>query len=226
MLINKGKSIYRKIFPKRLRILIRKIFKIFLYNFRLLKFKVILIFAKEVNIILGAALTSQKDWISTNEEWFDITKKKDWQKLFKNKRKLKRALAEHVFEHLSESEMKSALNLIYYYLIKDGTLRIAVPDGNHPNPIYREHTGINGKGADASDHKQFITYEYLKSELENCGFKCILREGYMSDGTLVNEKLTSELGFIIRSRNNKSFNMKYGWDFESANSSLIVDAYK
>ena len=204
----------------------RKIFKIFLYNFRLLKFKAILIFAKEVNIILGAALTSQKDWISTNEEWFDISKKKDWQKLFKNKRKLKRALAEHVFEHLSKSEMRSALNLIYDYLIKEGTLRIAVPDGNHPNPIYREHTGINGKGADASDHKQFITYEYLKSELENCGFKCFLREGYMSDGTLVNEKLTSELGFVIRSRNNKSFNMKYGWDFESANSSLIVDAYK
>ncbi len=226
MLLNKGKLIYRKIFPKRFRIFIRKIFKIFLYNFRLLKFKIILVFAKEVKIILGAALTSQKDWISTNEEWLDISNKEDWHRLFKNKKKLKRALAEHVFEHLSKSEMKSALGLIYFYLIKDGTLRIAVPDGNHPNPIYRKHTGINGIGADASDHKQFITYEYLKSVLEKCGFKCVLREGYLSDGRLVNEKLTSELGFIMRSRNNKLLNMKYGWNFEDANSSLIVDAYK
>ena len=226
MIKNKGKLIYRKIFPKRFRILNRKILKIFLYKFRFLKLRVILIFAKEVKIILGAALTSQKNWVSTNEEWFDISKKKDWERLFKNKRKMKRALAEHVFEHLSELEMKSALNLIHEYLIKDGTLRIAVPDGNHPNPIYRKHTGINGIGADASDHKQFITYEYLKSELEKCGFKCFLREGYMADGKLVNEKLTSELGFVIRSRNNKSFNTKYGWNFENANSSLIVDAYK
>ena len=226
MLINKGKLIYRNIVPKKLRILVRKILKIILYNFRFLKFKIILIFAKEVKIILGAALTSQKDWISTNEEWFDISKKADWQRFFKNKKKLKRALAEHVFEHLTKSEMKTALNLIYDNLIKDGTLRIAVPDGNHPNPQYREHTGINGIGADASDHKQFITFEYLKSELENCGFKCVLREGYKSDGSLVNEKFNSELGFIIRSRNNKSFNMKYGWNFENANSSLIVDAYK
>ena len=226
MLINKGKFIYRNIVPKKLRILVRKILKILLYNFRFLKFKIILIFAKEVKIILGAALTSQKDWISTNEEWFDISKKADWQRFFKNKKILKRALAEHVFEHLTKSEMTTALKLIYDYLIKEGTLRIAVPDGNHPNPQYREHTGINGIGADASDHKQFITFEYLKSELENCGFKCVLREGYMSDGTLVNEEFTSKLGFIIRSRNNKSFNLKYGWNFENANSSLIVDAYK
>ena len=122
--------------------------------------------------------------------------------------------------------MKSTLNLIHDYLIEGGTLRIAVPDGNHPNPIYKEHAGINGKGADASDHKQFITYEQLKSELENCGFKCILREGYFSDGSLVNEKINSELGYIIRSRNNKSFSRKYGWDFENANLSLIEDQYK
>ena len=226
MFINKVKLIYKKIISKRLRVLIRKIFKIFLYSFRFIKLKFILLFSKEVKLILGAALTSQKNWISTNEEWFDISKKKHWERLFKNKIKLKRAIAEHVFEHLTKEEMKSAFNLVYIHLIKNGTLRIAVPDGNHPDPIYRQHTGIGGLGADASDHKQFITYEYLKSELENCGFTCFLREGYRADGILISEKIPPELGFVIRSRKNNSLAIKNGWDFDDSNSSLIVDAYK
>ena len=55
---------------------------------------------------------------------------------------------------------------------------------------------------------------------------CSLREGYRSDGTLISEKISSELGFVIRSRKNNSLAIKNGWDFEDSNSSLIVDAYK
>ena len=226
MLLNKGKLIYRKIFPKRFRIFIRKIFKIFLYNFRLLKFKIILVFAKEVKIILGAALTSQKDWISTNEEWFDISKKKDWQKLFKNKRKLKRALAEHVFEHLSVDEMRNSLKLIFENMLKGGSLRIAVPDGNNPNPEYRKHCGINGIGADASDHKQFLTYEFLSREVEKIGFKCTLIEGYLENKELVSKSVNNNLGRVIRSRSNSINLSKKGWDFYDSNTSLIIDCFK
>ena len=45
-------------------------------------------------------------------------------------------------------------------MIDGGSLRIAVPDGNNPNKEYRDNCGINGFGADASDHKQFITFEF------------------------------------------------------------------
>ena len=61
--------------------------------------------------------------------------------------------------------------------------------GANLNPEYIKHTGINGIGPDASDHKQFIKFEYLKSELEKVGFKCFIREGYTSNGELVNENL-------------------------------------
>ena len=124
--------------------------------------------------------------------------------------RIKRAVAEHVFEHLTKDEMRTSLNLVYRYLILGGALRI-VPDGNNPNKEYRDHAGINGIGADASDHKQFITYEFLKSELENCGFKCFLREGYKSNQELLNDPLPEELGNIIRSRSNsKNTHSKQG----------------
>lgn len=226
-MINKIRLIYKVLFSSKVRFLFRRIIKFIIYRFRFFKLKFILSKKDNVNLILGAALTSEKNWISTNEEWLDITNYFHWKRLFGERSRIKRAVAEHVFEHLTKDEMRTALNLVYRYLIKGGTLRIAVPDGNNPNKEYRDHTGINGIGADASDHKQFITYEFLKSELENCGFKCFLREGYKSNQELLNDPLPKELGNIIRSRrNSKNTHSKTGWDFIDSNSSLIIDAYK
>ena len=136
MLINKLKFFYRKILSKDIRTKFRKIFKFIIYNFRFLKLKLFLALSRDVKLILGAALTSNKSWISTNEEWFDITKKHHWDRLFHEKKLMKRALAEHVFEHLTKEEMAIAFKFIYKHLTSKGTLRIAVPDGNNPNPEY------------------------------------------------------------------------------------------
>ena len=227
MLISFLRKIYRKIFYKKLRIIFRNIFKFCIYKFRFLKLKILLLFSDNVNLILGAALTSQKNWISTNEEWLDISKEKDWYRLFKYRRKVKKAVAEHVFEHLTKDEMRNALRLINLHLVKNGTLRIAIPDGNHPDPLYRKHTGINGIGADASDHKQFITFEFLEEELKKTGFKCKLIQGYTKDGNLINNDLSITNGYIMRSRNKfPQKTNKLGWEFPDSNTSLIVDAYK
>ena len=181
---------------------------------------------KKVKLILGAALTNQEGWLSTNEEWLDISNKLHWKRLFKGRKLLKRAIAEHVFEHLTKEQMKNAFQLIYEHLYEGGTLRIAVPDGNHPDFNYRKNTGINGIGADAADHKQFLSFETLKYELEKVGFQCIQMEGYNKVGQLTVKKLTPELGYIHRTRHNKGKFTKQGWDFIDAQTSLIVDAYK
>ena len=188
--------------------------------------KIGILIKKDVKIILGAALTSQKGWFSSNEEWLDISNPLHWQRLFSNKRNLSNAVAEHVFEHLTVKEMERALFLIHKYLIKQGTLRIAVPDGNHPDREYRENTGIKGIGPDAKDHKQFIKYEFIKELLESKGFRCKLIEGFLSDGKLVNNKLKIDLGFINRSRSNKKFIFPKEWNFKDSNTSLIIDATK
>ena len=91
MLVNKVKNLYRVLLPIKFRSLVRKILKVFLYNYRYIRLKSSLFFLKEVQLILGAALTSEKNWFSTNEEWFDISNSNDWKNLFRNKKKLKRA---------------------------------------------------------------------------------------------------------------------------------------
>ena len=80
---NKITYIYRLVLPKELRFSIKKIIKFFYYRFRFVNLKLFLILSKRnVNLILGAALTKQKGWFSTNEEWLDISKEKDWERLF------------------------------------------------------------------------------------------------------------------------------------------------
>ena len=112
-------------------------------------------------------------------------------------------------------------------MIDGGSLRIAVPDGNNPNKEYRDHCGINGFGADASDHKQFLTFELLSHEVEKIGFKFTLKEGYMKNNKLISEKLNFELGTVMRSRSNENnINAKEGWSFPDSNTSLIIDCFK
>jgi predicted SAM-dependent methyltransferase len=179
---------------------------------------------KNIKIILGAALTTQKGWVSTNEDWLDITNAEDWSSIFKSKRIIAGVVAEHVFEHLTEFEAVSALKHISKYLMPGKKIRIAVPDGNNPNSEYIKNVGIGGDGPDASDHKQLYTAEKLIDLLSGCGFRAELIEGYTKDFHLVRRDYSIEHGFIRRSRANKEMNNeKYGWDFVDAGTSLIVD---
>ena len=219
------KNLYRLI-PKSIRLHLRKGLKYFVYKYRFLNLKLGIYLEKDIKLILGAALTNQKGWFSTNEEWLDIANKKHWERLFHTKNSVNNIVAEHVFEHLTIDEMKNSINLIYMYLKKNGTLRIAVPDGNHPDPIYRCNTGIKGIGADASDHKQFIKFEFINNLLQEIGFETKIREGYLKDGTLIKSDIEIDLGFIKRSRSNNFFDFKEGWDFYDSNTSLIIDCIK
>ena len=180
-----------------------------------------------MNLIIGAALTKQKGWFSTNEEWLDIAREKHWKRLFNSKKRVKKILAEHVFEHLTLQEMQTALKLIYENMILGGSLRVAVPDGNNPNFEYRKNCGINGIGADAADHKQFITYELFREEALKVGFEVKLIEGYQKNKQLISEEIDFELGYVMRSRRNINYLLsKEGWNFPDANTSLIIDCFK
>ena len=220
--------IYRHIFPKELRIFFRKSVKFFYYKFRFINLKLNLIFTKNyVNLILGAALTKQKGWFSTNEDWLDISRENHWRRLFNSKKRVKKILAEHVFEHLTLQEMQNALKLIYENMALGGSLRIAVPDGNNPNFEYRKNCGINVIGADAADHKQFITFELLKREASKVGFEVQLIEGYLNNKQLITREFDYDLGYVMRSRKNlNNISSKDGWNFPDANTSLIVDCFK
>ena len=221
------KELLKVLLPATFRLSLRKMQKFIIYSYRHMIIKLPVFFNMPLKIIVGAALTSQSGWWATNEQWFDITKKNDWLKLFKGKKLLTHVVAEHVFEHLSVDECQTALQLIYSHMLSGGRIRIAVPDGFNPESIYIKHVGINGIGADASDHKQLLTMESLRVILTEAGFVVQPLEGYTKEGILIQNFFDVEDGYIFRSRNNpNNMALKNGWDFIDANTSLIIDGIK
>lgn len=197
------------------------------YEYRRQRIRLPVTLGRPVRIIVGAALTHQKGWYSTNEQWLDIASEACWASVFKGKALLTHVVAEHVFEHLSESQARRALALIHRHMVPGAMIRIAVPDGYHPDPLYRAQVGIAGKGPDAEDHKQLLNADSLRQLLEDSGFTAKHLEGYRADGRLLQSAIDERDGCILRSRSNPA-NMRdvAGWDYLDANTSLIMDGVK
>jgi predicted SAM-dependent methyltransferase len=182
---------------------------------------------KSMKVIVGAAMTHQAGWYATNEQWLDITQAGDWQRVFRGKALLTNLLAEHVFEHLTPDETRRTLHNIARHMAPGGRVRIAVPDGYHPDPTYIRHVGIAGIGADAEDHKQLLNSDSLQQYLEDAGFQADLQEGYRRDGELVQKALQVDDGAVIRSRSNgHTMAGRAGWEFVDANTSLVIDGIR
>ncbi len=220
------KSLLRKILPVWIKKRIRALIKFVKYSYRYHKIKRAVRAGDVIKIIVGAAETYQPGWLSTNEQWLDITKPQDWRKVFQGKRILSHVVAEHVFEHLTYEEAQTALALINEHLIDGGRVRIAVPDGFNPDETYLKHVGINGIGDDAADHKQLLNAEILEELIRQAGFEAAHLEGYRQDGMLVQIPYKQEDGFILRSRANADMQDSSLWDFPDADTSLIVDGLK
>tara|TARA_B110000285_G_C15002075_1_gene551929 strand:- start:394 stop:825 length:432 start_codon:yes stop_codon:yes gene_type:complete len=138
-------------------------------------------------------------------------------------------LAEHVFEHLTYDECIKALKNIHKYMIKNSKIRIAVPDGYNPDPIYLKNVDINGTGDAADDHKQLLNKDILFEILYKSNFKPHLIEGYDVNKKLYLEKYSIEDGFIKRSRQNndpKYQHLEEIWGFKDSKTSLIMDGIK
>jgi len=215
------------IIPTVLRYKLRILEKVIKYSWRRFIIQLPILLNRPIKVIVGAALTYQKGWYSTNQQWLDISNPGDWNSVFKGKQLITNILAEHVLEHLSDKDLKSALSLIYLHMKKNGILRIAVPDGYNLNSLYLRNVGINGVGPDAEDHKQLFNYDSLKKILMRSGFKVSLVEGYRVNGKLTLNSSNGINGLVRRSRHNKE-NMKneFKWSYPDENTSLIVDAIK
>lgn len=129
-------------------------------------------------------------------------------------------------EHLSEKEMMTALGHIADNISeKGGRIRIAVPDGYHPDPVYLRHVEINGIGDDALDHRQLLNVDTLSAHLREAGFEPVHLEGYTRDGVLVQKPYDTADGFVRCSRANPK-RKNNPWKFPDADTSLIVDGIK
>ncbi len=172
-------------------------------------------------LVIGAGRTSYSGWIASDIDTLNMLERSDWLIYFKPN-SIDALLAEHVWEHLSESAGLQAARLCFEFLKKDGYLRVAVPDGLHPDPVYREHVRPGGTGAGAQDHKILYTYKSLEALLRKAGFEPRFLEYFDETGKFHAADWDSQTGHISRSARfdarNQNGQLKY--------TSLIVDAIK
>jgi predicted SAM-dependent methyltransferase len=173
----------------------------------------------ELKLNVGCGRKKYKTWINTDKSQLDITDIDSWTNNNIQPGSVKRILAEHVFEHLSETDRFQAINNFKQFIANDGQIRIAVPDGFHPDPIYIDKVKVNGSGRSADDHKFLYNYRTLAELFEKQGFVAKPLEFFDENGKFHFNEWSSDDGFIKRSsrfdRRNKKNKLSY--------TSLIID---
>lgn len=199
----------------------RKQFKKLGFNHgRIKKFKHLLE-DKRIKLIIGAGNTNYDGWEKTDKKSLDITKECHWARFFKPN-SVDIVLAEYVWEHLNEKERVLAAKNIMKYLKKGGFIRVAVPDGNHPDPDYIEKVKVDGTGKSAGDHKYLYTYKELVRVFEEQGFKANLLEYFDDSGNFVFNEWDQKDGHIKRSSRYDKRNRRKKLSYTS----LIIDCVK
>jgi predicted SAM-dependent methyltransferase len=101
---------------------------------------------KLCRIVIGASGVYEDGWIATDIDTLNLLKTADWERCF-TKSSIDAILAEHVWEHLSREEGFLAAKNCHAYLRDGCYLRVAVPDGLHPDPTYINWVRPGGSGA-------------------------------------------------------------------------------
>ncbi len=172
-------------------------------------------------LILGASGTSMPGWHHTDQRYLDLLKPAQWRRLFEPGT-IDGLLAEHVWEHLTPEAAVAAARTCHTYLAPGAALRVAVPDGLHPDPAYIEWVRPGGTGAGADDHKLLYDYRSFSRVFEQAGFRIELLEYFDEHGVFHGGEWSHERGFVGRSARYDARNA----GGKLAYTSLILDAVK
>lgn len=160
-------------------------------------------------------------WLLTDIDTLNITRMDDFYKYWKPN-SIKYFFAEHVWEHLTIQDAIEAVKNCFYFLQEGGLLRIAVPDGLHPDSDYIDYVKPGGKGPGSEDHKILYTYKTLSKMLMEAGFKTELLEYWDECGEFNAVEWDVSKGIVRRSKKydprNQGGELKY--------TSIIIDAIK
>ena len=141
-----------------------------------------------IRVVIGAGSKNYEGcWLITNLPVLDALNSAHWSHVFP-RGSIDRILAEHVIEHWTEDELHLFLRIVQPFLSEQGFIRIAIPDGFHPDPSYIDYVkpGGTGSGADPKDEFDYIYSEVpggnLSFQVRNCS------SADCSDGTWQNAK--------------------------------------
>jgi predicted SAM-dependent methyltransferase len=191
------------------------------YVFFLIHLRVIQYQRIPLKVIIGSSGTSQNGWIKTELHWLDISRREDWIRHFRLN-SIDALLAEHVFEHIAEDSLTPAIDLIHSFLRPGGYIRVAVPDGNHPDASYILQVKPGGTGEGAFDHKVLFDHQSLSEMFTRAGFVVNLLEYFDTDFNFHYQNWSTSGGYVERSLNFDSRNFKNQPNYTS----VILDAIK
>jgi predicted SAM-dependent methyltransferase len=177
--------------------------------------------ANPLRIVLGASGIHDGGWIPTEIGVLDILNSRHWTRVFAEN-SIDAILAEHVWEHLTpEQGLVAACNCLRFLKL-GGYLRVAVPDGFHPDPSYIDYVRVGGTGAGADDHKVLYTCETFRDLFERAGFEVELLEYFDSAGAFHAVEWDPGAGKIHRSKRFDERNQDGRLNYTS----IILDARK
>ncbi|MES2285131.1 MAG: methyltransferase domain-containing protein [Bacteroidota bacterium] len=175
----------------------------------------------KIKINIGASETKFEGWFQTEQYFLDVSKRNDFVKMFSD-RKINYILAEHVLEHITNTDLAIMLKNFVEFAHDDVNIRIAVPDGFHKDPVYIENVKPGGIGAGAHDHKNLFTYRSLSKLFSDAGFEAHPIEYWDENGIFHQGYINDDKGHIRRSFINDNRNASG----KPVYTSLIIDFTK
>src|SRR5262249_446073 len=102
-------------------------------------------------VIVGAGETILPGWVATDLPLGDVADRNSLMSWFQMG-SVRALLAEHVWEHLAPEQAQAAAANCHQLLMPGGYVRVAVPDGLHPDPRYIDYVKPGGTGPGCDDH--------------------------------------------------------------------------
>lgn len=207
-------------YGRRAAMHVRRAYNRYLGPYRLKK---ILATAPRAKLVIGSAGRHDQGWVPTDKEFLNLLQPADWDRFFPPG-SVDALLAEHVWEHLTPAEAGTAAQTCFRYLKPGGYLRLAVPDGLHPDPTYIGWVKVGGAspGQLANDHKVLYTYRTLSEVFERAGFRVELYEYFDEAGQFHFREWDRKDGTIWRSKRFDKRNRDGSLTFTS----IVMDAVK
>jgi len=174
-----------------------------------------------LRIAIGAGDECAAGWIATDKEHIDVVYPASMSRYFK-KDAIDAILAEHVWEHLTDTDAWLAAQTCRYFLKPGGYMRIAVPDGFFPDSRYIEQVRPGGSGPGAEDHRVLYNYRTLQDLFGSLGYEVRLLEYWDEAGVFHAAPWEAKDGLIRRSKKYDPRNHEGGLGYTS----LILDAIK
>ena len=176
---------------------------------------------RTVRVVVGAGGKGDPGWELTEQSQLNLLREGHWHR-YTRTRRIEAVLAEHVWEHLTLDEGRAAARNLYRFLEPGGYVRVAVPDGLHPDPEYIAHVQPPFNGVGYPSHRVLYTAPLLREVFESAGFDVTLLEHWDEHGVFNQAPWSPEQGSIGRSRAGDARNEGGALVYTS----IILDAHK